>query len=54
MLTQPFTAGVELLLRWGKKDEIIRQGMNIAGYEEYSLSLSITLNFSQLQLKWTR
>lgn len=55
-LTQPFTANVEFLLRlgWEKKAEIIQQGMNIAGYEEYSPTPSITLNFSQLQLKWTR
>lgn len=53
-LTKPFTANVEFLLRLEgeKKAEIIQQGVNIAGYEEYSPS--ITLNFSQLQLKWTR
>lgn len=37
-----------------KEVEIIQHGMNIAGYEEYSPTLHITLNFSQLQLKWPR
>lgn len=37
-----------------KEVEIIQRGMNIAGYEEYSPTLHITLNFSQLQLKWPR
>lgn len=46
--------GIPIEVGVGKKAEIIQQGMNIAGYEEYSPTPSITLNFSQLQLKWTR
>lgn len=48
---------IEVGQRKEKKEEeaeIIQHDMNIAGYEEYSPTLHITLNFSQLQLKRPR